>query len=82
MAGKLTAALKRFASRSLQVEQEALKNPDFRSLCEDYGETVDALDYWSRSDDPTSLSKVTEYHRLVVELEYEINSYLEAQQGT
>jgi hypothetical protein len=77
MPARLTAALRRFASRSAQLEREILKNPDFRSLCEDYGEAVDALDHWSKSAHPLSGQRVAEYQHLALELEQEIESYLD-----
>ena len=76
MSARLTAALRRFAGRGLRLEQEILKNPDFRSLCEDYGEAVDALAHWSKSVHPQSAQRVAEYERLVGELEQEIETYL------
>jgi hypothetical protein len=76
MPGKLAAALKRFASRSVQLEQEVLKNPDFRLLCEDYGDAAEALERWSHSTDAMSPQRVLEYRRLVEELEKEIQNHL------
>jgi hypothetical protein len=76
MPPRLAAALRRFASRSTQLEREVLKNPDFRSLCEDYGEAVEALERWSKSNHSPSPQRVLEYQRLVDELEQEIEIYL------
>ncbi len=78
MPGRLAAALKRFAGRSVQLEQEMLKNPDFRSLCEDYGEAVEALERWRQSTHPMSSQRVSEYEKLVKDLEQEIEDYLAA----
>ena len=76
MPSRLAAALRRFASRSTKLEREILKNPDFRSLCEDYGEAVDALDRWSRSNQPPSVQRALEYQRLVIDLEQEIEIHI------
>jgi hypothetical protein len=76
MPPRLAAVLRRYASRSIQLEREVLKNPDFRSLCEDYGEAVEALERWSRGNDPLSPQRVLEYQRLVRDLEQEIEIHL------
>ena len=77
MPGRLAAALRRFASRSVQIEQEILRNPEFRTLCEDYGDAVAALERWRRSTDSISLKRASEYDKLVQELEIEISNYLQ-----
>ncbi len=77
MPRKLEAALKRFASRAVQLEQELLRNPDFRSLCEDYGDSIEAIERWSHSTDPVSSQRVAEYRRLTKDLEREIEDHLE-----
>ena len=80
MPAKLAAALRRFASCSTQLEREILKNRDFRSLCEDYGEAVETLDRWSKSAQLISvqrvLQRILEYQKLVRDLEQEIETYL------
>lgn len=76
MTGKLAAVLKRFASRSSQIEQEILRDPDFRALCEDYGDAVQALEHWTRSTDSIAVSRISEYRRLAAELEEEISNRL------
>ena len=77
MPGRLAAALRRFASRSVQIEQEILRNPEFRTLCEDYGDAVAALERWRRSTDSIALKRASEYDKLVQELEIEISNYLQ-----
>lgn len=78
MRGKLAAALRRFASATVQLEQEILKHPDFRLLCEDYGDAVEALERWSHSTDAIAPQRVSEYRKLVEELEQEIRNHLDA----
>ena len=82
MSVKLAAARKRFASRAAELEREILQDPDFRSLCEDYGEAVAALERWSSSSHPSSPQRVSEYQNLVRELEEEIQSHLHLLSGS
>ena len=73
---KLAPALRRFANRSVQLQREVLLNPDFRTLCEDYGDAVRALERWSNSTQAEVPQRTTEYRRLVKELEQEIQDHL------
>lgn len=76
MRGKLAPARERFAQIGARMEQEILKNPEFRSLCEDYGDAVEALQHWESGEDPLSQQKVLEYRELVEDLEEEIRDHL------
>ena len=77
MPGKLAAVLKRFANRSSQIEQEILRNPEFRILCEDYGDAAEALEHWTKSTDRIAANRVAEYRALTEELELEICNHLQ-----
>lgn len=81
MLEKLAAAISRFADRSNLLHQLILQNPDFRSLCEDYGEAVAAFKYWSTDNNPVSSQRKSEYLRLIEELESDIRAYLEEQKA-
>ncbi len=76
MPGKLTAALKRFVVCGARIEREILKNPEFRSLCEDYGDAVEALECWTQAGDPAAQQKISEYRKLVEDLDREIEDHL------
>jgi hypothetical protein len=76
MPGRLAAILKRFPRRSVEIEKEIMKNPDFRALCEDYGDAVDALGRWSTSTDESS-NRAKEYRQLVRDLELEIQNHVQ-----
>lgn len=76
MARKLAAALKRFARYGARIEQEIFRNPEFRLLCEDYGDAVGALERWERAGDPVSRHKASEYRQLVEDLGREIEDHL------
>ena len=77
MPGRLAAVLKRFASRGVQIQREILRDPEFRAVCEDYGDAVEALDRWSNSSDSAASTRKSEYFSLVQELELEISDRLE-----
>jgi Mg2+ and Co2+ transporter CorA len=76
MQGKLTHVLDRFASQRTQIERELLKNPQFRSLCEDYGETAETLNHWKQSIEPKARVMMKEYRQLLEDLEQEILAHL------
>ena len=54
------------------------KNPDFRDICEDYGDCINALQFWRQSSAPQAETRVIEYQTLVDELEKEIFEALAA----
>jgi hypothetical protein len=72
MAQGIGHVLKRFQSLRVRIEEEVLRDGRFRSLCEDYGEAVEALKFWSRSPDARAEKRITEYSQLLIELEREI----------
>jgi len=76
MPGRLRVVIDRFKNHDSRIEREMLKNPEFRSLCEDYGDAVEAVRNWSRSRDPSAANKTVEYRGLVLALEQEIRDHL------
>ena len=62
------------------IDQASAKDPDFRSLCEDYTACVDALRHWTESREPEAQARVTEYRTIIDELEDEIKQILEKTQ--
>ena len=54
------------------------ENPEFRAICEDYGDCVHALQFWGQSTAPEAETRVNEYRSLVEELEKEIVEALAA----
>ena len=76
MPTKLQAALRRFSEQAPQVEQLILRDRDFRSLCEDYGDAVAALERWSSSTQAIAPHRTAEYRKLVEDLENEIRASL------
>lgn len=54
------------------LRERMLIDREFRSLCEDYGETAEALRWWEASDDRHRPERMEEFARLLLELESEI----------
>jgi hypothetical protein len=61
-----------FAIRRLHA-----RDPEFRSVCDDYDEVQRALEHWQAADPPLP-ERVAEYRRLLEELEAEALAMLNA----
>lgn len=61
-----------FAIRRLYV-----RDPEFRAVCDDYGEVQRAVDYWQMADQ-AALGRIAEYRRMLEELEAEALAFLGA----
>ena len=68
----------RFPKKSYIIELLTDKDPEFLTLCEDYGACVDALAYWTNSNAPEAKIRVEEYRVIIEELEEEIAQILVA----
>jgi hypothetical protein len=55
-----------------EVSRLALRNEVFRTLCEDYGLAVDALDRLEIHNRPQDVEKMHEYRALIRDLESEL----------
>ena len=66
----------RFQNDRHQINVLVTKDPEFLALCEDYEACVNALQYWSESNEPEAEARVDEYHNLILELEDEIGGVL------
>lgn len=73
---------KRFPENALQIRHLILKNSNFRSICEDYGKGVEAIQYWNHAKKPDKKAKVEEYRYLCKELEKEVLQALEHSQAS
>ena len=69
---------KRFPNKSETIRLLMAENPEFRAICEDYGDCVHALQFWGQSTAPEAETRVNEYRTLVEELEKEIVEALAA----
>lgn len=55
------------------LRERMLIDPEFRSLCEDYGDALEALERWhASSDDARREARVAEFRSLANDLEAEI----------
>lgn len=71
----LVPVIRRFSEHELEINRQSARDPEFRSICEDYAAATRALAYWE--NDP---SKAADYRQLIKELEDEILAYLPSQQ--
>jgi outer membrane protein assembly factor BamD (BamD/ComL family) len=65
-----------FAIRRLYV-----RDPEFRAVCDDYGEVQRALEHW-RATDQAAPGRVAEYRQMLEELEAEALAFLNASGDT
>ena len=70
--------LERFPDRGETIALLMKEDPEFRAMCEDYDDCVNALRYWAQSKEPEAETKVNEYRDLIQELEKEVTEALEA----
>ena len=78
MDDKSQHVLRRFSDKCENIRLLMSNDPDFRTMCEDYGDCINALQYWRRSESPKAQDRVQEYQSLVDELEKEIAEVLAA----
>jgi hypothetical protein len=64
--------LERFPDRSESIALLMDENPEFRTMCEDYDDCVNALRHWVHSKEPEAATRSSEYRTLIQELEEEI----------
>ena len=69
--------LERFTDKSNTIVLLMEEDAKFHALCEDYNICVEALRYWSASQEHEAKTRVNEYSTLVRELEQEIAQALE-----
>jgi hypothetical protein len=68
--------LKRFPDHWQSITRLFEQDEDFRVLCIDYADAIEAREKWRGSNDPTAASRVKEYDELMPELESELMQYL------
>lgn len=69
--------LERFPGQRAEVVRRLGVDVEFRSLCQDYEDCVQALRHWSQTAEAPP-GRVTEYTELLEELEREIQEVLES----
>jgi hypothetical protein len=72
----LTSVVERFPDRHRRILELALRDEDFRALCEEYD--LARKSYSRLQVLPGRDNEVAEYRTLITELEDEIRSYLQA----
>ncbi|MEZ5832092.1 MAG: hypothetical protein R3D05_13020 [Dongiaceae bacterium] len=63
---------KLFPDWAEEISRLALRNETFRSLCEDYGLAVEALDLLEIRNRPQDIERMYEYRALIGDLESEL----------
>jgi len=71
------AAIARFPDRGHAIEELALADEGFQSLCEDFAEAQAAIVHWEQSSSPVREARCAEYRELVRELAAEIEAELD-----
>jgi hypothetical protein len=71
----------RFPRHELAIRRLYVRDPEFRAVCDDYGEVQRALEHW-RATDRTVVGRVAEYRRMLEELEAEALTFLNASGDT
>ena len=76
MLEKTLHVLDRLPEHRHALRERILVDREFRALCEDYGETFEALRHWEGSTDPHRDARVEEFRALLGDLEREIRAEL------
>ncbi|CAN7365236.1 hypothetical protein LJN214_002043 [Mesorhizobium sp. LjNodule214] len=74
---KIEAAQRRFPLRKRAIEELAVRDEDFRSLCIDLADAESAALRWENSDAPKRDERRAEYLALVNDLAKEIEAILD-----
>jgi hypothetical protein len=81
MAGNAIETLAgRFPRHASTIRRLQARDPSFRSICDDYGLALRALEHWQATAS-SSPHKIEEYREIVMELEAEALAILEAFEG-
>jgi hypothetical protein len=72
--------MSRFPRHEFAIRRLFVRDPEFRSVCDDYGEVQRALEHWQAAARPVP-ERVAEYRRMLAELEAEALGMLTASEG-
>jgi cell division FtsZ-interacting protein ZapD len=72
LSDKTSHVLERLPDHRCALLQRMMRDPEFRCLCEDFGEALEALHRWEHSPDQHRAARVEEFSQLLAELESEI----------
>jgi hypothetical protein len=73
----MASAIRRFPTRQSAIEELAIRDESFRSLCVDFGEAEAAWQRWEASLSPQRLQRQAEYGELVEGLAGEIEAAID-----
>ncbi len=65
-----------FPSHADEIQRLVFSNDAFRTLCEDYGMAIEALERLELRNHPLDLEKIIEYRTLIRELETDLQNEL------
>jgi hypothetical protein len=77
MGGDIRTLAGRFPQHASKIRRLQARNPDFRSICDDYEDAWRALKHWEAAGDAAH-ERVAEYRQILKELEGEVLAILEA----
>jgi hypothetical protein len=78
----LTSVLERFPEAALRIQELFLQSPSFKSLCEDYRDSLAAWQYWRQAASEEAPALCQSYAELLQELDQEVRQYLEQEQAS
>ena len=65
-----------FSDQKVSIDRLAGQDSEFLALCDDFDACVDALRYWTSSEEPGAKTRVGEYRDLIRALYEEITQIL------
>ena len=77
MSDEIEALARRFPQHASTIRRLQVRDPCFRSICDDYGEAQRALEYWEAAGQAAP-ERIAEYGQMLQELEAEALAILEA----
>jgi hypothetical protein len=75
----LSAAILKLPDREPEIRRLAARDESFRTLCEDLGDAVQALDHWVASATLVVPERISEYRTLIEALVAEMQASLDGQ---
>jgi uncharacterized protein YdcH (DUF465 family) len=75
-----TSLARRFPQHAAKIRRLRARDPDFRSICDDYDDARRALKHWQAAGQAAP-ERVAEYREILTELEAEALAILQAFEG-
>jgi hypothetical protein len=80
MGGEIGTLARRFPQHASKIRRLRARDPDFRSICNDYDDAQRALKHWEAAG-RAAPERVAEYRQILAELEADALAILEACEG-